>query len=150
KGDPRRLDPTWNFEPAAIDAQQGMSMRQTSIDEASVDQAFAMARPQNPLYAQLREALAQLKTTAAQGGWPTVPDGPSLESRLKDARRGALRARLVAGGYLDPSLAHGEHYDSAVADAVKRFQADQYLDADGAVGATTLAALNVPIATRIG
>lgn len=150
KVDPMRLDPIWNFDPAAIDAQQGMSMLQTSIDEGSVDQAFAMARPQNPLYAQLRDALAQLKASAAQGGWPTVPDGPSLKPGMKDPRVSALRARLVAGGYLDPTLAHGEHYDSAVTDAVKRFQMDQYLDTDGSVGTDTLTALNVPIATRIG
>lgn len=150
KVDPMRLDPTWNFDPAVIDAQQGMSMLQTSIDESSVDQAFAMARPQNPLYAQLRDALTQLRAMAAQGGWPSVPDGPSLKPGMKDPRVGALRARLVAGGYLDPTLAHGDHYDSPLTDAVKRFQADQYLDADGSVGADTLTALNVPIETRIG
>jgi murein L,D-transpeptidase YcbB/YkuD len=150
KVDPVRLDPTWNFDPAALDPQQGMSMLQTSIDEGSIDQAFAMARPQNPLYAQLRDALAKLRATAAQGGWPTVPDGPSLKPGMKDPRVAALRARLVAGGYLDPTLAHGERYDNPLTDAVKRFQTDQYLDVDGSVGAGTLAALNVPIATRIG
>ncbi|SDF45433.1 Murein L,D-transpeptidase YcbB/YkuD [Dyella sp. 333MFSha] len=149
KVDPVRLDPTWNFDAAAIDPQQGMSMLQTSVDERSVDQAFAMARPQNPLYAKLRDALAQLRTTAAQGGWPGVPEGPTLKPGMKDARVEALRARMVAGGYLDPTLAHGHHFDNALADAVKRFQADQYLDADGSVGAGTLASLNVPVQDRI-
>jgi len=150
KVDPARLDPTWNFDPAVIDPAQGMSMLQTSIDERSIEQAFAMARPQNPLYAQLRDALAQLRKTATEGGWPSVPEGPSLKPGMTDPRVGPLRARLVAGGYLAPTLAHGDRYDNTVTDAVKRFQADQYLEADGAVGAETLAALNVPIATRIG
>jgi murein L,D-transpeptidase YcbB/YkuD len=150
KVDPVRLDPTWNFDAAAIDPQQGMSMLQTAIDERSVDQAFAMARPQNPLYAKLRDALAQLRTTAAQGGWPIVPEGPTLKPGMKDVRVETLRARMVAGGYLDPTLAHGHHFDNPLADAVKRFQADQYLDADGSVGAGTLAALNVPVQDRIG
>jgi murein L,D-transpeptidase YcbB/YkuD len=150
KVDPVRLDPTWNFDAAAIDPQQGMSMLQTPIDERSVDQAFAMARPQNPLYAKLRDALTQLRATAAQGGWPSVPDGPTLKPGMKDARVEALRARMVAGGYLDPTLAHGHHFDNPLADAVKRFQADQYLDADGSVGAGTLASLNVPVQDRIG
>lgn len=150
KVDPVRLDPTWNFDAAAIDPQQGMSMLQTAIDERSVDQAFAMARPQNPLYAKLRDALAQLRTTAAQGGWPVVPDGPALKPGMKDARVPLLRARMVAGGYLDPTLAHGHTFDNPLADAVKRFQADQYLDADGSVGAGTLAALNVSVQDRIG
>ena len=149
KVDPVRLDPTWNFDPAAIDPAQGMSMLQTSIDERSIDQAFAMARPQNPLYAKLRDALAALRATAAHGGWPAVPEGPSLKAGMVDPRVGMLRARLVAGGYLDPTLAAGDRFDNPLTDAVKRFQADQYLEADGSVGAETLVALNVPIDTRI-
>jgi murein L,D-transpeptidase YcbB/YkuD len=150
KVDPFRLDPTWNFDPAAIDQQQGMSMLQTSIEERTVDQAFAMARPQNPLYAKLRDALAQLRATAAGGGWPAVPDGPTLVPGAKESRVVALRARLVAGGYLDPTLAQSERFDNPLKDAVQRFQSDQYLEADGNVGTDTLAALNVPIDVRIG
>lgn len=150
KVDPTRLDPVWNIDPLAIDPQQGLAMLETSINERSVDQAFAMARPQNPLYAQLRDGLAKLRATAANGDWPTVPDGPSLKPGMQDPRVTALRSRLVAGGYLDATLAHGTHFDNAVADAVKRFQRDHYLDVDGAVGTDTLAALNVPISQRIG
>ncbi|MGN6480457.1 L,D-transpeptidase family protein [Luteibacter sp.] len=150
KVDPSRLDPVWNIDPLAIDPQQGLSMLETSIDERSVDQAFGMARPQHPLYAKLRDGLARLRDAASHGDWPTVPDGPSLKPGMKDPRVAALRARLVAGDYLDPTLANGEHYDNAVTDAVKRFQQDHYLDVDGAVGADTLTALNVPLAQRIG
>jgi len=150
KVDPVRLDPTWNFDPTAIDPQEGMTLLQTSIDERSIDQAFATARPQNPLYAKLRDALAQLRATASEGGWPTVPDGPVLKPGMTDARVAALRARMVAGGYLDPTLAEGDQFDNPLKDAVKRFQADQYLDADGNVGGETIAALNVPIQDRIG
>ena len=149
KVDPERLDPVWNFDPTAIDAQQGMAILESSIDERSVDQVFDMARPQNPLYAKLRDALAQLRASAASGGWPGVPEGPTLKPGMKDPRVEALRARLVAGGYLDATLAHGSLYDSPLTDAVKRFQADQYLDADGSVGADTLASLNVPVQARI-
>lgn len=149
KVDPEGLDPVWNFDPTAIDAQQGMAILESSIDERSVDQVFDMARPQNPLYAKLRDALAQLRASAASGGWPGVPEGPTLKPGMKDPRVEALRARLVAGGYLDATLAHGSLYDSPLTDAVKRFQADQYLDADGSVGADTLASLNVPVQARI-
>ncbi|QWT21439.1 L,D-transpeptidase family protein [Bacillus sp. NP157] len=151
KVDPTRLDPVWNIDPLAIDPQQGLAMLETSIDERSVDQAFAMARPQHPLYAQLRDGLARLRASAAAGGeWPPVPDGPSLKPGMKDPRVSSLRARLVAEGYLDQTLAHGQHYDNPVTDAVKRFQADHGLDTDGAVGADTLAAMNVPLTQRIG
>jgi L,D-transpeptidase YcbB len=150
KVDPSRLDPVWNMDPQALDPQQGLAMLETSIDERSVGQAFDMARPQHPLYAKLRDGLAKLRDESSKGDWPTIPDGPSLKPGMKDPRVGALRARLVAGGYLDPTLAKGQHFDNPVTDAVKRFQEDHYLDADGAVGADTLAAMNVSIGQRIG
>ncbi|TCV93279.1 murein L,D-transpeptidase YcbB/YkuD [Luteibacter rhizovicinus] len=149
KVDPVSLDATWNFDPVAIDPQQGMSMIQTAIEERSIDQVYAMARPQNTLYTSLRDGLARMRDIAAKGGWPTLTDGPVLKSGMTDARVGALRTRLVAGGYLDPTLASGNTFDSPLTDAVKRFQADQYLDADGSVGASTVAAMNVPVQQRI-
>ena len=40
-------------------------------------------------------------------------------------------------------------YEGALVDAVKRFQRRHILDADGVVGAATIAALNVPVAARV-
>ncbi len=60
-----------------------------------------------------------------------------------------LRARLVAAGFLDSRLIRGTQYDGAVTAAVKKYQNEQYLTADGMAGATTLAALNVPVEARI-
>ncbi|KJV25174.1 peptidoglycan-binding protein [Luteibacter yeojuensis] len=150
KVDPARLDPVWNIDPQALDPQQGLAMLETSIDERSVGRAFDQARPQHPLYAKLRDGLARLRDESSRGDWPTIPDGPSLKPGMKDPRVAALRARLVAGGYLDPAQAKGQHFDTPVADAVKRFQQDHYLDVDGAVGTDTLAAMNVSIGQRIG
>ena len=55
---------------------------------------------------------------------------------------GDLTAEQAAG--IDAAL-----YDEAVVAGVKRFQARHGLAADGAVGAATLAALNVPVSARI-
>jgi murein L,D-transpeptidase YcbB/YkuD len=66
-----------------------------------------------------------------------------------DPRVEVLRARLIAGGYLDASLASGSSYDEPLEAAVKRFQTEQYLPVDGTAGKTTLAALNVSITARI-
>jgi murein L,D-transpeptidase YcbB/YkuD len=61
----------------------------------------------------------------------------------------ALRARLRAEDY-DAGTDSGEHYQGALVEAVRAFQRDNRLAADGVVGAATLAVLNVPAATRVG
>jgi murein L,D-transpeptidase YcbB/YkuD len=61
----------------------------------------------------------------------------------------ALRARLIAGGYLAGDASASTAFDTAVADAVKRFQEHHGLPASGVVDRLTIDALNVPLATRI-
>ena len=63
----------------------------------------------------------------------------------------ALRARLAASGDLDATaaVASPEAYDEALEAAVRRFQGRMGLEADGVVGAGTIAELNVPVADRI-
>lgn len=149
KVNPQSLDPVWNYDLQAIDPKEGLAMVDRAIQTHAVTAAFDAARPQNPMYGRLRDALARLRQQAGQGGWPVVPEGPTLKPGMKDARVQALRERLVAGGYLDAAHANGQHYDDVVQAAVKHFQADQYLDVDGNVGAGTLAALNVSAQTRV-
>jgi len=60
-----------------------------------------------------------------------------------------LRARLVAAGYLAPNKGKRSDYDDSVIAAVKKYQTEQYLGADGVAGKTTLEALNVPVEARI-
>jgi murein L,D-transpeptidase YcbB/YkuD len=59
-----------------------------------------------------------------------------------------LRRRLAAGGYL-ATADGGDAYDDALAEAVKRFQDEQFIKADGAVGEGTRTALSLPVAKRI-
>jgi murein L,D-transpeptidase YcbB/YkuD len=68
----------------------------------------------------------------------------------------ALRNRLRVLGDLaeDAPAAATPHaaapaYEGPLVDAVKRFQARHILDADGVIGAGTIAALNVPLAQRV-
>ena len=61
-----------------------------------------------------------------------------------------LVARLQAVGDLvaDVHETH-THYTGGIVDAVKRFQTRHGLEADGVIGATTLRAINVPLAARV-
>jgi murein L,D-transpeptidase YcbB/YkuD len=105
--------------------------------------------PVDPAFWRLRAAAAGYRELAAAGGWPAVPEGPKLELGDRDIRVEALRRRLSTSGDLDPSFASSDVFDGALDEAVRRFQRRHGLDDDGVVGKATLAALNLPIETRI-
>jgi murein L,D-transpeptidase YcbB/YkuD len=109
---------------------------------------LAAATPPFVGYLRLKEALEKLRAQARAGDWPTVPDGPKLVPGDSDDRVLMVRKRLIASGELDPVLADSRTLDQPLVDAVKRFQARHGLEADGTIGARTLANLNVSAAQR--
>ncbi len=97
----------------------------------------------------LENALSQYRKLAAAGGWPQVPEGPTLHEDDQNARIPLLRQRLVVSGDLAASAGQGDHFDGILKEAVQKFQARHGLTTDGAVGTRTLTELNVPISERI-
>ncbi len=137
--DPRATDPDWvlarpAFTPAPLLERiaGGEPFGSVIAGLAPVSGPFAAG------YGDLRHALARYDRLAGAGGFPLVPaigpDGP----RRAEAALAVLRRRLSLEGYADADLAN----------AVRQFQASRGIDADGAVGPQTLAALNVSAAAR--
>ena len=110
---------------------------------------LAAVRPQHMYYRHLQNALAHYRAIAAAGGWPGVPAGPTLKSGMSDPRVIALRTRLAVTQRMPGADAQSAQFDAALEDAVKVFQRQHGLAADGAVGKATLAALNIPVESRI-
>jgi murein L,D-transpeptidase YcbB/YkuD len=112
------------------------------------------AEPAFPQYARLKRLLAEYRALAAQPA-PMLPPLASPRSKIAagDTYVGvpALRAALVRLGDLaaDPASPTDDRYSATLAEAVWRFQARHGLLPDGILGKDTLAALNVPIATRV-
>ena len=103
--------------------------------------------PASQEYAQLVKARFALQRAVTTGGWgPEVP-----ASRLEPGATGpafiALRDRLVAQGYLAPNALAA--YDARIGRAVRVFQADHGLNADGVAGETTIRELNVSPEMRL-
>ncbi|HTO55301.1 MAG TPA: L,D-transpeptidase family protein [Myxococcota bacterium] len=149
KVDPKTLDSNWNFG-RALDVADPLSFVQEIIDSGQVSERIAREKPQRALYHKLVDAYAAERARAAAGGWAALPAGPALKPGVGDARVPALRARLVAGGDLEPGASsEGDAFDPALADAVRAFQARHGLTPDGVLGAGTLAELNVPVSERL-
>src|SRR5262245_56747273 len=93
-------------------------------------------------------ALQQYQQIEAQGGWPTIPDGPILKLGTRHQDIPVLRRRLEISGDLPANLGNSDVFDSYVDAAVKRFQARHGLIVNGAVGPDTRKAMNVPAGVR--
>jgi len=156
KADPARLNADWNID----DLGEGLDLDDVetkgqivteilgTVADGRVEQLLDEIRPSGIYYLQMRQAYVHYRALAANGGWPSVPDGPTLREGDQDARVAILRQRLAVTDDLDPALAQGQSYDADVTTAVVHFQARHGLDDDGLVGKGTLAALNVPAAQR--
>jgi murein L,D-transpeptidase YcbB/YkuD len=105
--------------------------------------------PDLPLYRALRAELLASKPGSAAGDWPKVAAGPTLKPGARTPRVPSLRARLAAAGEAVLEARDKTHYDDALVEAVKRFQAAHGLQADGVLGAQTLEALNASPTQRV-
>lgn len=149
KANPRELYAGWDFK-RSLDRVDPVAAVEALVSSDDLARAVSAYGPQLPAYRNLRQALARYRALEARGGWPALPPGPTLKPGARGARVVALRQRLAASGDLasapasDPAL-----FDEGLAAAVQLFQARHGLEADGAVGRRTLAALNVGVAERI-
>ncbi len=150
KVDPRSFDPHWNFTHAVVHSEERAAFLQDLIASGEIHARIEREKPRHQFYLRLRDAYARQRELAARGGWPVVPAGPSLKAGASDPRVAAIRARLAASGEIAPAADSGSpEFAATLEAAVKAFQARHGLEEDGAVGATTLAALNVPIEARL-
>ncbi len=125
---------------------------QVLVEIARADDSFPLLQellPIDPAFWRLRNATHVYRGIEANGGWPLMPPGPKLELGVNDSRVELLRRRLLVTGDLIEIGTQPDSFDSAVDAGVRRFQSRHGLQADGIVGANTLAALNVSVEGRL-
>jgi len=168
-----RIDPAtmkWNYAEAAKTTDVTGSLRRAVADD-DLGTVLDSLEPQFAHYQREKRKLAFYKAAAAKGEPPPVPalakgvtkvvagtpwDGvPPLAARL--AAMGDLSADTAAkfttpapgadatGSAQTPGL---PLYDGPLVETVKAFQDRHGLTADGVIGASTIRAINVPLATR--
>jgi L,D-transpeptidase YcbB len=145
---PETLHNDWVLVDHPVDIT---AVLKTAVTEAQLEQVLDLLRPAHADYTGLRTALHTLRKVAEQGGWPQVPEGPTLRREDRHARVLPLRQRLHIGGDLPEVQMPGEpdRFDDRLHEAVLRFQRRHGLTPDGLVGQKTLQALNVPVQQRI-
>jgi L,D-transpeptidase YcbB len=144
---PGDVDPGWrHFPRRPVDPVIALD---EVVATGDADSALHRMAPDFPGYRTLQRALLRYVELQAGGGWQPVTAGPVLVEGAQGERVRLVRARLQATGDLAVDHPPGEVYDRGVADAVRRFQARHGLDVDGVVGPKTLAAMNVPVESRV-
>lgn len=148
--DPHTLYREWNFTPPPNPYERAGELAAV-LQAADLRAAIEAQAPDLPLYRELVRGLAHYQALAMLGDWPKVPAGPTLRPGARNARVPALRARLLVEpeSGLDEAGRASAHYDPALVEAVKRFQARHGLEPDGIIGAQTVLALNTSPAQRV-
>jgi L,D-transpeptidase YcbB len=122
---------------------------QQVVNAPDVSAALAKVEPPYNGYQKTEAALNQYEELAAKGDGAKVPDvTKSVGVGDSYAGVGPLVARLRLLGDM-PAGGEVVSYDASVADGVKHFQERHGLADDGKLGAATVRALNVPLASRV-
>jgi L,D-transpeptidase YcbB len=144
---PRNVNFGLNIEPKKLDLP-GL-IRKAAHDDRPEDVIVGL-EPKLTLYENLKVALARYQTLAKQPQPPEFKFPPKFKPGGHHEQIPALRKLLVAlGDSTDDPLNPSDTYDASLVDAVKNLQRRHGLTANGVIGATTQAELNIPISDRV-
>ncbi len=143
------------LDPRAVDGRWKSQRRRPNLaatlaaSREDVSQWLPSIQPRHPEYIAMMGALAALQGVEAKGGWPPLRTA-GLAPGASHTGVIALRKRLAASGDLGAASVSGNRYDHSLVSAVRVFQEHHGLPPTGRLDARTVAALNVPLATRLG
>ena len=123
---------------------------EAALDQDQVRKALEGLHPPHAGYVRIRKALDRYKEIANAGGWPEIPNGPSLRQGDENESVPLLRQRLLLCGDIEVyEPVNPLQYDNALEAGVRRFQNRHGMEEDGIVGKQTRRSLNISVADRI-
>ncbi len=99
KVNPYEIDSIWNFS-RELRGRDPATVMQEAIDAGSLSDYLTEIFPRVEIYRRLQSYLAEYRKLGESGGWPRVPDGPTLRPGATDERLPTLSRRLVVTGDL--------------------------------------------------
>ncbi|MEL7346014.1 MAG: peptidoglycan-binding protein, partial [Pseudomonadota bacterium] len=120
----------------------------TAFSKSSPAAFMRKLPPQSVEYTRLMKQKMKFEMALAKGGWGAeVRGGSSIKPGATGDRVVSLRNRLINMGYLNRTAA--AVYDAKLQEAVRQFQVDHGLAADGVAGPATIEAINISMETRM-
>jgi L,D-transpeptidase YcbB len=144
---PRTFDAEWFVRRDSADV---VNLLEEAVRLGDVNQRLRDLRPRHPSYHLLCQALARYRKFELEGGWPQVDYVAKLEPGAHSPRVAQVRRRLtVTGEYLNHAPVQDSlAYDESLVAAVKVFQLEHGLEADGIIGWSSVQEMNVSAEQR--
>jgi murein L,D-transpeptidase YcbB/YkuD len=137
---PQRISKELYLNPEPVD--ESVILHEVLQRDPSANSLQGLTVP-HPQYQALKKLLAQYTHQSIdEASSVLIPAGKIPKIGDKSNRIMAMRQRLANRGYLTPEQGTSQEFDAITEEALKRFQADHYLEADGKLGERTLIMLN--------
>lgn len=144
---PEKIHPQWSANLREADLAR---LLEDALDSDRIERTLAALLPEHAGYVRLRDSLAIYRKIDETGSWPTVPSGGKSRQGDRGGRIPLLRQRLAVEGFITNTGVDDQRlFDSDLELALKNFQLQNGLEADGVLGPHTLQALNISAEQRV-
>ena len=148
------VDPDWHIAQPAFDA---VAFLQEAIKTSDLQQSLSRLPPQNTSYRLLKQTLAHYRRIIPyHEGWVHIPHTSSIHPGAIHDSIPLIRQRITQTYAVDEMTEYNIdlgrnllYYDDELVTAIKAFQAQHSLNADGIIGKNTMQALNTSLTWKI-
>ena len=146
---PNELNVTWQTYP---ENSNFLSYLEKAVETKRVAKSLRDLIPEHEQYEKLKEAYQKLQKAKMEGAWPLPGEIGVVQENDSVPEVVRVKKRLAASGYLplvDSAYLESGLFDEQLTFAIKNFQRDHGLKADGIVGENTLAEMNITVDFRL-
>ena len=138
---------SWVQKQGAFDKNSFMIQ---AVKENQVSQALKALLPVHSDYVDLKRSLNYYQSLSKKGGWGAISGLYLLTDKSRSAGIAQVKSRLVVTGELSADKINDpELFDEDLKKAIRVFQQENGLEADGIIGPKTWETLNQPVTDKI-